>query len=162
MHAPYPDDPHHDPLRGRDAAGAYDAPYHTGAAHGATGRGVGGLLRSVRGRQLLAALAALLLLLVVGLVWWASPENRARRELARANEEIAEKERAVLEARQLLERRIAELRAAKAEADVQATIYEGVLERDGAGERAAPVERRSAAGEVEPRVTGEPVRVQRR
>lgn len=119
------------------------------------------LLGAVRQRPLVLALGLLALLLVAGIAWWANPERSARRELAAANGRIAEKERAVLEARQLLERRIAELREAKAAADVEATVYSGVLEREARVEAGPPVESRSAAGEVAPSVSGEPVRVTR-
>ena len=89
------------------------------------------VLRSPRGRPLLLALGALLLLLLVAAVWYGSPENRARRELTEANARIVEKQREVDDARRLLEQRLVELRAVRAQADVQATVYRGVLEREG-------------------------------
>jgi hypothetical protein len=78
----------------------------------------------------------LLLLLVVAVAWYADPTNRARRELAQANARIQEKQQELDDARRLLERRLAELRAARAEAEVYATVYRGVLEREGRADQA--------------------------
>ncbi len=124
--------------------------------------------RDARTRTLLLAGAVLLLFLVIGITWYADPTNRARRELAQANERIQEKQQELDDARRLLERRLAELRAARAEADVYATVYRGVLEREGRAEQAdaapldatvgsgpaapatnVPTTRTSAAGEVQ-------------
>ncbi len=131
MHAP-PYEPYHaSPERPRDRS-PFDA-----------------VLRSPRGRPLLLALGALLLLLLVAVVWYGNPENRARRELTEANARIVEKQREVDDARRLLEQRLVELRAVRAQADVQATVYRGVLEREG-----RPVVRDTMAvgGEVLPPV----------
>lgn len=88
-----------------------------------------GLLADPRRRLLLlGAVAALLVLAIVGL-WYGDPTNRARRELAGANERIVEKQREVADARRRLAEKVAELRAARAEADVQATRYRGIVER---------------------------------
>jgi hypothetical protein len=89
------------------------------------------VLRSPRGRPLVVALGALLLLLLLAAVWYGDPANRARRELSAANARIVEKQREVDDARRLLEQRLVELRAVRAQADVQATVYRGVLEREG-------------------------------
>lgn len=88
-------------------------------------------LRGPRNRPLLLALGALLLLLLIAVVWYGDPTNRARRELGEANARIVEKQREVDDARRLLEQRLVELRAVRAQADVQATVYRGVLEREG-------------------------------
>ena len=113
MHAP-PYEPHHaSPERPRDRS-SFDA-----------------FVRSPRGRPLLLALGALLLVLLIAVVWYGDPTNRARRELSAANERIVEKQREVDDARRLLEQRLVELRAVRAQADVQATVYRGVLEREG-------------------------------
>lgn len=132
MHAPPyvdPDRPH-EPPRDRGYR-EYDAPPR---ARPATQR-----------RGLIAALAALLLLLLVAAAWYGDDTNRARRELGAANERIADKQREVDDARRLLERRLAELRAVRAEADVQATVYRGVLEREG---RPVVAESTTVGGEV--------------
>lgn len=105
----------------------------------------GSLFSGPRARPLLLGLAGLLLLVVVFAVWYGDPTNRARRELSQANERILERQRAVDDARRLLEQRLAELRAARAEADVQATVYRGVLEREG---RAEVVDSQVVGGEV--------------
>ena len=103
------------------------------------------VLRSPRGRPLLLALGGLLLLLLLAVVWYGNPENRARRELTQANARIVEKQREVDDARRLLEQRLVELRAVRAQADVQATVYRGVLEREGRPVRDTVV----VGGEVE-------------
>jgi hypothetical protein len=93
-------------------------------------------LHGSRSRALLLAGTVLLLLLVVAAAWYAEPTNRARRELAQANARIQEKQRELDDARRLLDRRQAELRAARAEAEVYATVYRGVLEREGRADQA--------------------------
>jgi hypothetical protein len=133
MHAPpYDVDPDrpHEPPRDRTYR-AYDAPPRPP--------------RVTQRRGLIAGLAALTLLLLVAAAWYGDDTNRARRELSAANERIADKQREVDDARRLLERRLAELRAVRAEADVQATVYRGVLEREG---RPVVAESTTVAGEV--------------
>lgn len=100
-----------------------------GLSHPHDGRGGRDGMSSRRG--LVAALAALLLVVLVAAVWYGDDTNRARRELSAANARIADKQQEVDDARRLLERRLAELRAVRAEAEVQATVYRGVLEREG-------------------------------
>ncbi|MDF1504702.1 hypothetical protein [Roseisolibacter sp. H3M3-2] len=111
--------PHERPHAWGDDAG-YEAPHRAQHARRRTGQ-----------RGLIAALGALLLVLLVAGVWYGDDTNRARRELSAANARIADKQQEVDDARRLLERRLAELRAVRAEADVQATVYRGVLEREG-------------------------------
>lgn len=83
--------------------------------------------RDPRRRMTIIVGAALALLLVVLAAWYGSPTNRARRALADANARIVDKQHEVDDARRLLAQRIAELRAARAEADLQATRYQGAL-----------------------------------
>ncbi|GLC25428.1 hypothetical protein [Roseisolibacter agri] len=106
-------------------------PYHASPERPRDRSPIDSVLRSPRGRPLLLALGALLLLLLIAVVWYGNPENRARRELTEANARIVEKQREVDDARRLLEQRLVELRAVRAQADVQATVYRGVLEREG-------------------------------
>ena len=106
-------------------------PYHASPERPRERSSFESVLRSPRGRPLLLALGALLLLLLVAVVWYGNPENRARRELTEANARIVAKQREVDDARRLLEQRLVELRAVGAQADVQATVYRGVLEREG-------------------------------
>ena len=109
----------------------YQEPYHAGPARPRDRSPLASVLRSPRGRPLLFALGALLLLLLIAVVWYGDPANRARRELSAANARIVDKQREVDDARRLLEQRLVELRAVRAQADVQATVYRGVLEREG-------------------------------
>jgi hypothetical protein len=117
-----------DEVPDRPPAAAADRP---GAGAGAGRSRLAALVRGPRARPLLIAAGVLLLLLALGITWYVDPTNRARRELAQANQRILDKQREVDDARRLLERRIAELRAVRAEADVYATVYRGVLEREG-------------------------------
>ena len=115
-------------------------------------RGLQGLqwpeaLRDPRRRLLAAAAAALLLVLIVVGTWWANPTNRARRALAAANEHILDKQRDVIDARRLLTQRIAELRAAQAEAQVQVARYQAALDR---ATRPTELDSATAAGDVLP------------
>lgn len=130
MHAPpYNEpyrEPHHEPHRA-DAERLHDRPHGRARDRSA----FESVLRSPRGRPLILALGALLLLLLMAAVYYGDPTNRARRELSAANERIADKQREVDDARRLLEQRLVELRAVRAQADVQATVYRGVLEREG-------------------------------
>lgn len=104
-------------------------------------------LRDPRRQLLLAGSALLLVVLVVALSWWANPTNRARRALAAANEHVLDKQRDVIDARRLLQQRIAELRAAQAEAQVQVTRYQAALDR---ATRPAHLDSLTAGGDVLP------------
>ena len=68
-----------------------------------------------RRAPLLAICAGLLSLMVILAVWYNRGTNQAARDLKSANALVVEKHRQVEEARQLLEQRIAELRAAQAQ-----------------------------------------------
>ena len=153
MHAPSYDDRPFDPTRapnGRpDGAGGPGVRYASSAPPlQPTGMPTGtpttarsplqGRLRDPKQRALLLGAAALLVLLIAVVAWYGSPTNRARRELAAANASIVDKQREVDDARRLLERRLAELRAVRAQADVQATVYRGVMEREQRPEEASP------------------------
>jgi type II secretory pathway component PulM len=104
-------------------------------------------LRDPRRRLAIIGGAVLLVLVIVAGAWFADPTNRARRDLAHANERIVERQRAVEDARRMLTQRIAELRAAQAEADVQVARYQGALER---ATRPATLDSVSATGDVAP------------
>jgi hypothetical protein len=123
-----PVDESYDP---HEAHGTHDGSDGRAARRPAPTTPLGRLLYGPRARPLLLAGALLILALAAGLVWYVDPTNRARRELAQANQRILDKQREVDDARRLLERRLAELRAARADADVYATVYRGVLEREG-------------------------------
>jgi len=74
-----------------------------------------------RHRNLLIVVGlALLALLVAIAVWRNSGTRGAKNDFASANERVLAKERAVDDARRLLDQRIAELKVVRAEADVQA------------------------------------------
>lgn len=124
----FPDDPYaRDPIEPTD-------PTDPGAPFGPPPKRRGrnpfsDLLRDPRRRMLLVAAGALAVVLAVVVLWYGDPTNRARRELAHANERIVDKQREVADARRLLAERIAELRAARAEAEVQATRYQSAIDR---------------------------------
>jgi F0F1-type ATP synthase membrane subunit b/b' len=86
-------------------------------------------LRTPQNRRLLIILGASLLALLLVLALWQSTGTRgARRNLAGATERVAEKQREVDEARRQLEAKLAELRAVRAEADVEATRLGGAVD----------------------------------
>jgi FtsZ-interacting cell division protein ZipA len=79
-------------------------------------------LREPRNRQLLIILGVIVLaLLLLAAIWSTSGTRGAKHDLASANERVADKQREVDEARRTLDQKLAELRAVRAEADVQAT-----------------------------------------
>ena len=122
----YPDDQHaHAPHGPTDPGAPYDPPPNRRAKRNPFSE----ILRDPRRRMLLVAAGALAILLAVVALWYGDPTNRARRDLARANERIVEKQREVADARRLLAERIAELRAARAEAEVRATRYQSAIDR---------------------------------
>jgi type II secretory pathway component PulM len=93
-----------------------------------------GALRQPRTRQLLLVIGAVLLaLLVIAAIWQGSGTRGAKRNLASANERVIEKQREVDEARRVLDEKIAELRALRADADVQATRLGGRVEEEVSG-----------------------------
>jgi FtsZ-interacting cell division protein ZipA len=82
----------------------------------------GNALRDPRNRQLLIILGIVIMaLLLLAALWSTSGTRGAKHDLASANERVVEKQREVDEARRTLDQRLAELRAVRAEADVQAT-----------------------------------------
>lgn len=104
-------------------------------------------LRDPRRQMLLAGGILALVLVIVLATWYANPTNRARRALADANEHILDKQREVIDARRMLAQRIAELRAAQAEAQVQVTRYQAALDR---ATRPETLDSLTAAGDVLP------------
>lgn len=86
-------------------------------------------LQSPQNRRLLIIIGiSLLALLVVAALWQNSGTRGARRDLAGATERVAEKQREVDDARRVLESKLAELRAVRAEADVEATRLGGAVD----------------------------------
>jgi type II secretory pathway component PulM len=83
-------------------------------------------LREPRNKQLLIIIGvALLALLIIGAIWQSSGTRGAKHDLASATGKVADKQREVEEARRVLEQKLAELRAVRADADVQATKLGG-------------------------------------
>ncbi|MBA3670930.1 MAG: hypothetical protein H0W68_02755 [Gemmatimonadaceae bacterium] len=86
-------------------------------------------LRQPRNRQLLIIIgAAVLGLLIILAIWQSTGTHGAKRDLASASDRVAEKQKEVDDAQRLLDQRIAELRAARAEALAQATKLGGVVD----------------------------------
>jgi hypothetical protein len=86
-------------------------------------------LREPRNKQLLIIIGvALLALLVILALWQTTGTHGAKRDLASANERVVGKQREVDEARRVLDEKLAELRAVRAEADVQATRLGGAVD----------------------------------
>ena len=82
----------------------------------------GSALREPRNRRILIIIGvAVLGLLLLAAIWQTSGTRGAKRELASASGKVADKQREVEDARRVLEQRLAELRALRAEADVKAT-----------------------------------------
>jgi FtsZ-interacting cell division protein ZipA len=93
-----------------------------------------GALRHPRNRQLLLIVGALLLaLLLIAAIWQSSGTRGAKKDLATANERVMEKQREVEDARRSLDEKLAELRALRADADVQATRLGGRVEEQVSG-----------------------------
>jgi hypothetical protein len=151
----YPDDDRgsREPTEPTDRSASFDEPFERpfdpepGAPRAAKRSPLAELLRDPRRRMLLVAAAALAVLLAVVTLWYGDPTNRARRDLAQANERIVEKQRQVADARRLLAERIAELRAAQAEAEVRATRYQSAIDR---ATRPPELDSAIVGGEVEP------------
>lgn len=86
-------------------------------------------LREPRNKQLLILIGvALLALLVILAVWQTSGTHGAKRDLASANDRVVGKQHEVDEARRVLDEKLAELRAVRADADVQATRLGGAVD----------------------------------
>lgn len=104
-------------------------------------------LRQPHNRQLLILIAvALLALLAILALWQTTGTRGAKHDLTSANDRVAAKQREVDDARRTLDQRIAELRAVRADADVQATKLGSAVDaqvdgavNDPAGAPAAPV-----------------------
>lgn len=104
------------------------------------------LPRNVRG-PLMAIAAGMLAVFALVAAWHNSGTNRAARELRHATEEVAERRRGVEEARELLEQRVAELRAAEAGAAARAARLDVERVRAADGRTTTAV-----GGEVDPLV----------
>ncbi|GAC1646988.1 MAG: hypothetical protein NVS4B3_00340 [Gemmatimonadaceae bacterium] len=115
----------------------------------------GAALRDPRNRRtLIIAGGVLLVVLLLLAIWYGTGTNRAKHDLASANDRVTAKQHEVDDARITLDQKIAELRAAKAEADAEATKLGGAIERD------TRVEGRfHDAGEVTRDAYGRPIRV---
>lgn len=86
-------------------------------------------LRQPRNKQMLIIIGvAVLALLILFTVWRSTGTQGAKRDYASATERVDDKQREVDEARQLLDQRLAELRAVRAEADAEATKLGGVVD----------------------------------
>lgn len=93
-----------------------------------------GALGAPRNRRLFLVVGlALLALIVVGLVWRSTGTRGARRELVSATGDVADKQREVDDARRVLDTKLAELRALRAEADVKATRLGGAVDEKVSG-----------------------------
>lgn len=87
-------------------------------------------LRTPRNRQLLLIIGvAVLALVLIVAIWQSTGTRAAKRDLAGASDRVAAKQREVDDARRTLEQKLAELRAVRAEADVQATKLGGVVDQ---------------------------------
>ena len=86
-------------------------------------------LRHPRNRQLLIIAGIVLVAVLILLAMWqASGTRGAKHDLASANDRVASKQQEVADARRTLEQKLAELRAIRAEADVQATKLGGAID----------------------------------
>lgn len=87
-------------------------------------------LTNPRNRQLLIIVGVVILALVVALAMWQnSGTHAAKRDVAAANDKVMDKQKEVDDARRVLDQKLVELRALRAEADVQATKLGGVVDR---------------------------------
>lgn len=87
-------------------------------------------LTNPRNRQLLIIIGVVILSLLTALaIWQSSGTHGAKRDVAAANDKVMDKQKEVADAQRVLDQKIAELRALRAEADVQATKLGSVVER---------------------------------
>ncbi len=87
-------------------------------------------LRQPRNRQLMIILGvALLALLAILAIWQTSGSHGARRDLSAANDRVSAKQREDDDALRTYQQKVAELRAVRADADVQATKLGSVVDR---------------------------------
>ena len=83
-----------------------------------------------RNRQLLIVVGVVILALIVALAMWQnSGAHGAKRDVAAANDKVIDKEKEVADAQRALDQKIAELRALRADADLQATKLGSVVDR---------------------------------
>ncbi len=87
-------------------------------------------LTNPRNRQLLIVVGVVILALIVALAMWQnSGAHGAKRDVAAANDKVMDKQKEVADAQRVLDQRIAELRALRADADLQATKLGSVVDR---------------------------------
>lgn len=87
-------------------------------------------LSQPKNRRLLIMLGvALLALVVVFALWQNSGTRGAKRDLSAANGKVADKQKEVDDAKRLYDQKVAELRAVRADADVQATKLGGAIDQ---------------------------------
>ena len=83
-----------------------------------------------RKRQLTIIVAVTLLALLAGLaIWQTTGTHGATRDVAAANAKVSDKQKEVEEATRVLDQKVAELRALRADADAQATKLGGTIDR---------------------------------
>ena len=87
-------------------------------------------LANPRNRQLLIVIGVVILALLVALAMWqSSGTHGAKRDVAAANDKVMDKQKEVDDARRVLDQKLVELRALRADADVQATKLGSVVDR---------------------------------
>ena len=83
-----------------------------------------------RNRQLLIVVGVVILALIVAIAMWQnSGAHGAKRDVAAANDKVIDKQKEVADAQRVLDQKIAELRALRADADVQVTKLGSVVDR---------------------------------
>ena len=88
-------------------------------------------LKQPKNRQLLIIVGVAIVALIAFLVIWQnSGTPGAKRDLAAATDKYADKQKEVDEARRVLEQKLAELRAVRAEANAKATMLSGEVAQD--------------------------------
>ena len=87
-------------------------------------------LTNPRNRQLLIVIGVVILSLLTALaIWQSSGTHGAKRDVAAANDKVMDKQKEVADAQRVLDQKIVELRALRADADVQATKLGSVVDR---------------------------------